>query len=384
MAKQNRDKSFADETQQNKNATKIVQYETRKNQKKKRKKKKINISLNIVIWVIPFVIAIIDIYYGTKLLLWAEKINKRGVCLNFIAENMLNTAMLVIETLLFIGTVCLAFLKKNKGACAIVSVIMLVALYGLVATNVKVVASIDSDKELVLTNIEKGVNALSNVNAQAIYQLRQYILEEDIFMENLEQYCGIPDNSLSQNERIDKMAELILLYLQNHVDDTVDKKLPHSYETNVLLADVRYGGFSYYKEQCEKPEYVGIKKEIYDCELTELEEAINCRIKADKALPTAENRRLIGVYYIDEGILRQNISEAGSAAACYESAAEWAVKSICSAATGNDVEAMKDAWGVLNSAAIYLEDVEESSDGENVQKVKNIRDAYIMVINQWK
>lgn len=261
---------------------------------------------------------------------------------------------------------------------------MLVMLYGLVATKLKVEASVDSDKETILSNIEKSMSVLSNVNIQAKYQLRQYVLEEDMYIENVEQYCGIPDNSVSQDERIDIKAEIILTYLRNHISDTSVREFPGSYETNVLLADARYGGFSYYKKQNEQPGNGSIRNELYDCELTELDAAIECRIKADNALPTAENRRLLGMYYIDEGIIRQNNSETGGAAVCYENAADWAIKSICSAAVVNDAGAMKDAWDILNNACAHLEGVEGSSDGENVQKVKDIRDAYAIVIDQWK
>lgn len=61
-----------------------------------------------------------------------------------------------------------------------------------------------------------------------------------------------------------------------------------------------------------------------------------------------------------------------------------AVKSIYSAAIINDVKAMKVAWKVLNNAAISLEEVEQSSDGDRVQMVKSIREAYKIVIDQWK
>ena len=384
MAKQNNDNSFADSSQQNRKETKIISYETRKRKNKTRKKQRGKIPSDIVIWVIPLIILMIDICYGTKLLSWAEEMNKRGVYLNFIAENMLDTAMLVIEILLFIGTVFLALMKKKRWTCAAVSVIMLVTLYVLTATKLKVAASVESDKELIVSNIEKCMSVLSNVNIQEKYQLRQYILEEDIYIENVEQYCGMPDNSISGNERIDIMAKIIMAYLKNHITNTSVEELPDSYETNVLLADIRYGGFSYYKKQSEQPENGSIINELYDCGLTELDAAIECRIKADNALSIAENCRLLGVYYIDKGALQKDISGAGDVAVCYERAAEWAVKSICFAAMVNDAAAMKKAWNVLDNAYMNLEDVEGSSDAENVKKVKNIKDAYAIVIDQWK
>lgn len=47
-------------------------------------------------------------------------------------------------------------------------------------------------------------------------------------MENLEQYCGISDNAISQDERPGIMAEIILLYLKNNVTDASEKKLPYN------------------------------------------------------------------------------------------------------------------------------------------------------------
>ena len=77
------------------------------------------------------------------------------------------------------------------------------------------------------------------------------------------------------------------------------------------------------------------------------------------------------------------MEEIDSATACFEDAAEWAVQSIYSAAVENDLEGMNDAWDVLNNATVKMEEAEGSDDGDRVQKMKNIRDAYRIVIDQW-
>lgn len=386
MAKQNTAQSFADETQQNEKTKETVQKKTENREKQKQgKKRKNRINLNVAIWLIPAAITLIDILYALWMFFWSKEIGKSSVYLDFVAEMMVDVAMLIIELLLLIGTVFLIFNRKNKGACVAVSFIVGVILYGLLAVNIKVTASINADKEKpVVESMEEMLKVLSRAQNQAAYKLQQYILEEDLFMENLDLYCGIPDNDISQEERPSIMAEIILTYLKSNVVDTSEKKLPYNYQTNVLMGNVLYDSFYDLKEESEKPENVSIKNKIYDYALNMLDEATNCRIEADNSLHTAGNRRLIGVYNIDAGVFHQSIGEIDSAVVCYENAAEWAIKSIYSAAIENNMKAMNDAWNVLNIAADKLEEVEGSSDGDSVQKVKNIRDAYKIVIDQWK
>ncbi len=403
MAKQNKDQSFADETQQNEKTRENVQKEAeskqkgekhnkkqgkckkKKHRKKQGEKQGKKSNQNVIIWLIPAVIAVLVISYALRMFFWSKEIGKSSVYLNFVADMMIDVAMLVIELLLFLSSIFLIFTRKIKGACVTVSAIMVVMLYGLLAVNIKVSASINADKEnAVAASTEVWEKVLSGMQNQARYQLQQYILEEDPLMENLEQYCGIPDCVISQEERPGIMAEIILPYLKNIITDTSEKELPYNYETNVLMGNVMYNSFSNLKDESEKAENESIKNRVCGHALETLDDAINCRIEADGSLHTAENRRLIGLYNIDAGACHQGIGESNSAVVHYENAAEWAIKSIYSAASENDVNAMKDAWEVLNNAADSLGEVEGSSDGDNVQNVQNIRDAYEIVIDQWE
>lgn len=388
MAKQNNDQSFAGETQQNKNTKEIVLKKTKKWQEKKREENqnqnRQKTYANIKIWLIPAAIAVIDILYALCMFFWSKKIEKSHVYLDFVADNMLDAATMVINLLLCLGTICLVSLGKNKWACATTTAIMGVVLYVLVAVNLKVTASINADKEQTVTvSIEEMLEVMSSIQDQVGHKLPLYILEEDLFMEKLEAYCGIPDNDITQEERPGIMAKIILPYLKSNVVVVSEKDLPNSYETNVLMADIVYKIFSELLEESENTENVSIKNKIYDYALSRLEEAIKYRKEADNSLGTAENRRLIGVYNIDAGVCCQRMGKLDSATVYYENAAEWAIKSIYSAAIENDVKAMNNAWDVLNNAACKLEEVEDSSDGDSVQKVKNIRDAYKIVIDQW-
>lgn len=384
MAKQNRDKSFADATQQNRKSAEIVPHEAGKKRKRRRRRRLDRKKLfNIIIWLIPLGLIIAVICYYNYLSAWSEGLNKGGEYLDFIAENMMNAVMLIAEILSLLGTVFFVCKKENKFACVAVTAAVFVMLYGLLAAKMKVDASVASDKELFRASIENAAYALNAVNMQEILQLRQYIPEDDIFMESLEQYRRIPEDSISREERLEIMAEIILSYLKSQNSDTSAGKFPNSYEENVLSANIKYEAFLWYKERGEQPENNSIKDMIDASGLTDLCEAIEYRVKADNAHPDAENRRLAAVYYIDEGDLRQNEGETGEAAVCYENAAEWAIKSIVSAAAVNDVEAMEEAWNVLDSAADLLEAIEESDESENVRKVTTIREAYELVIGQW-
>lgn len=392
MAKQNNDQSFAGEMQQNEKTKETVQKDAKKRrerkqgkkQKKKQKRKGKRTYANFVIWLIPLAIAVINILYALYTFFWAKEAGKSNVYQDFAAEKMTDVAMVVIELLLLIGTIFLGIMKKHKWACVMASVIMGVVLYGLCAVNLKVAASINADKEQPATaSVEKMLEVLSSLQDQTVYQLQPYILEKDLFMENLEPYCGIPDNNIDQEERPGIMAEIILSYLRSKSTVVSVEDLPNSYETNVLMGDIVYNIFLDLMEEGENSENVSIKNKIYDYALSRLEEAINFRTEADNSLYTAENRRLIGMYNIDAGVCCQRMGELDSASVYYKNAAEWAVKSIYLAAIENDVKAMNEAWDVLNNAAGKLEEVEGSSNGDSVQKVKNIRDAYKIVVDQW-
>ncbi len=399
MAKQNNDQSFADETQQNEKTKEIVQDETENKQKqgkkqnrkqgkgkkkKHGKKRRKKICLNVAIWLIPAAIFLITICYGRKRYLWSIEMNKSSVFLDYIADNMISVITVLIALPLTICTVICIAKRKNIGACVTVTCFMVIIWIMLWATNAKVVASVRTEEELIAVSIEKSVNFLGYIQNQTVYQLRQYILEEDLFLENLEQYCGITVNTISQDERSSIMADIILSYLKNNIKDTAEKQPSQSYDRNVMMGNVMHEDFCDLNKKSKKLENRSITKEICSHALNALDEAIKYRIKADNSLRTPENRRLIGVYNIDSGDCHQRIDEIDSAAKCYENAAEWAVKSIYSAAVENNVKTMKAAWNVLNNAANKLEEVEGSSDGDRVQKVNSIRDAYKIVIEQWE
>lgn len=386
MAKQNKDQSFAGKRKQNRDTNRKTTKEVKKEQKEKREKKYcVEFFKNIIIWVIPIALAMITICYGLNLGSWAKEVGKSSVCLDFIAEKMFDAVMMIIELLLFLGTVCCILKRKNMGACVIVSLMIGVILYGLLATRAKVAAAVYANREtLVVASVEKCAETLSSIQGKTVYQLPLYVLEKDVFMENLGSYCGIPENSISQENRPGIMAEILSQYLKSNFIEISEKELPSSYETNVLRGNVMYNSFTDFIEESEKSENASIKNDIYNYALQSLDEGIKYRIEADNSLHTAENRRLIGVYNIDAGVCNQCIGEINLAAKCYEDAAEWAVKSIYSAAIINDMKAMKDAWKVLNNATISLEEVEQSSDGDRVQMVKSIREAYKIVIDQWK
>ncbi len=381
MAEQNRNQSFAGKTQQNEKTEETVQNEKRGRKDQREKRKREN-----PFWVIPIALGVgLDILCAVRLYDWSKSIGKSSVYLNFVADSMANVVMIVMESVLAIATAVLSQKGHKKLAClfGVITTIIILIILGL--AGIKVWGSVNGDGESrTSTGMEESRKAFSPVEDQMVYQVQQYILEDDLFIENLEQYCSITDREISPEERPDIMAELILRYLKSKAVGTMEKVLPKDYETNVLFADVLYNSFSDLIDESRQPENGGIMDKICDYALKILMDAINYRIEADHSLYTAENRRLIGVYQIDTGDLYLRMEKIDSAADSYEDAAEWAVQSIYSAAVENDLKAMNDAWDVLNHAAVKMEQAEGSDDGDRVQKMKNIRDAYRIVINQWE
>ncbi len=380
MAEQNKNQSFAGKAQQNEKIEETVQKEKRgrKDQRKKRKQKSLR-------WMIPIAIGVgLDIFCAVCLYVWSKSIGKSSVYLNFVADGMANVVLIGMESALTIATAVLSSKGEKKLACflGVSSTVIILIIFGL--AGVKVWGSVNEDSESqTAAGMEESRKAFSPAGDQVVYQVQQYILEDDLFIEKLEQYCSMTDREISREERPDIMAELILRYLKSKAVGITEKVLPKNYETNVLLADVLYESFSDLLDESRKPENGSIMDRICDYALKILSDAIDCRIEADHSLHTAENRRMIGVYQIDSGDFFLRVEEIDSATACFEDAAEWAVQSIYSAAVENDLEGMNDAWDVLNNATVKMEEAEGSDDGDRVQKMKNIRDAYRIVIDQW-
>lgn len=380
MAKQNTNQSFAGKTQQNEKTEETVQNEKRgrKDQREKRKRENPRRVHTHLFWCL-------NILYAVCLYFWSKNIGKSSVFFSSLAEGAINIVVVGIQFIQFIYDKILSSKRKKKSAYRLGTAIAVGILIFIGATHFKILSSVKEDGEkMTSTGMEESRKAFSPVEDQMVYQVQQYILEDDLFIENLEQYCSITDREISPEERPDIMAELILRYLKSKAVGTMEKVLPKDYETNVLFADVLYNSFSDLLDESRQPENGGIMDKICDYALKILMDAINYRIEADHSLYTAENRRLIGVYQIDTGDLYLRMEKIDSAADSYEDAAEWAVQSIYSAAVENDLKAMNDAWDVLNHAAVKMEQAEGSDDGDRVQKMKNIRDAYRIVINQWE
>lgn len=374
MAKQNKALCFAYKIPKNKEQKKKIK--TKKNRKKR------NSNWNKVVWVVPFLASIGLVFYGVYLYCWSKEIGKDDVYLRFLSENMINAVLLIVEVLLFLGGIVCIIFRKNIWACIQITIVVIIIIYIFFSAQINVAASIAEDRN---NKISKEISTvtLDYVQEGPMYQLQQYILEEDIFMEKLGAYCGIPDNTIKQEERPEKMANILKQYLKGSVVDLSDKTIPLSYDKNVLMANLLYEDFEKWKKRSKKSENGGIKSEIYEYTRISLQDAIGHRIEAEKDYQTAENRRLLGRYYIDLGVCEQNISEIDMAADHYEDAAEWAVKSIVSAAFTDNIQAMKDGWEVLNDACDYLANLEQSDDGFRVEKIRTSRDAYKIVIEHW-
>lgn len=216
------------------------------------------------------------------------------------------------------------------------------------------------------------------------YQKEVYSAKEDIFIERLERYYGVEEGSIPQEETVDKMAILIERELSNSVNIQVNITIPQSYTDNCFIADILYGFYNDNNEMLKEDYSDYVITELGKNILDNLKKAKDYRELADRAHEDSTNQRLIGLYCIDLSDEYLRTGDIVSAEDELLDAANWAIKSIITAAAKGNQKQMKSALKVLESAEERLSDLQDKIGDSSIQKVKNCLEAYSIVVDNWE
>ncbi len=221
------------------------------------------------------------------------------------------------------------------------------------------------------------------VESQQTYQKAMYSMEDDIFVEKIYAYCGIEEDTLSEEECLAQRANIIRESMEKSVDPDARQSKPQSFVDNWDLADDEYRVYLYRKGMDTEGKSDNVLTKEKEKRLEDLESAKNYRILADYEYQDADNQRLITLYCIDSCDEYLQDNETDLAVQNLYEAAEWAVKSINSAAVFNDKGKMEEALKELKKAADRLEDLQGVIGDENIKKIIDCKDAYEKVISEW-
>lgn len=228
-------------------------------------------------------------------------------------------------------------LKVLKMFCGVV---ILVSLFAHGFGGIMYIIS-EVEKNPTTVVIDNGDEKLGDNTGK--YELKQYVFEDDPFIEQVHEYLGIEEGTTSSEQLIDGMVEVIKKELehQKRIANPTDEGIPQVYTDSIAVAELQY---ETYKVQRSRDWSVSTSYVIFliDIRLADLQEAISYRIKGDKFHIDFGNRRIIALYFKDKGdeyikkaeqyvktedaINHSDTLEVAQQA--YENGAEWCMKAI--------------------------------------------------------
>lgn len=329
-----------------------------------------------VILIIELILVLI---LSVALLRWTGNVEKRGVLFDFVAEQMFDIASIIVE--LTVSVVMGVQVMSGKKKFAYVTGCLAIAFifYGLIASYFKVYGAIQKDIEQIEA---EEIISYPTEDAIVIYQLSGYVLEEDIFVEDLELYYVVAENSISQTDRARKIADLVKGEVQNVPLESIVEHIPKTYENNNLTAAFLYQAYRFRKEEAEKQESATVQAYVQLEHLCIFAKAEVYRVEADKVYESSENRRWIALYNIDKGDEYKNGNSIEDAADCYELAAEWTINAMFLVVVTNKKDIIDKAWEALDEVVSRMESIVYSIGEERLSKIKNCNDAYKLIIDE--
>ena len=192
-----------------------------------------------------------------------------------------------------------------------------------------------------------------------------YLRDEDIFVEELELYCGVEKGSIAEGEEAKKRADILEKDIYASRKRREGKTKPPLFSANWEVADHEFRVFEsqqkILEEEIHKDETLSENKyfinEARKQRIDELETAKYYRIEADNQYEDAENQKLLAQYCISlcDEYLRDyeyNSSQESFDLALdnLQEGAEWAVKSMYNAAVVGDKDKIWKGMAELDKA----------------------------------
>lgn len=232
------------------------------------------------------------------------------------------------------------------------------------------------------------ISAPVEVTGAEVRYTKPYSRDEDIFVEELELYYGVEKGAIAEEEEAAARANIIEKVINESRKEREGKTKPQLFWDNWHMADY---WFRIYKKQIEileedKGTILGEDEaylnDIREYRIDTLKEAKKFRKLADDQYEDAENQRLTAQYCI--GISDEYISQKSYSLALdnLQEGAEWAVKSIYNAIIESNKDKMWKGMTELDNVIERLERMREKISEDIILKVKDVRDAYWILIER--
>lgn len=226
------------------------------------------------------------------------------------------------------------------------------------------------------------------VTGAEVRYTKPYSRDEDIFVEVLELYYGVEKGAIAEEEEAAARADIIEKDIDANRKEWEGKTEPQLFWDNWYRADYWY---RVYKKQIEileedmdtvLEEDDAYLSDIREYRIDALIEAKMFRKLADDQYEDAENQKLTAQYCI--GISDEYMSYKSYSLALdnLQEGAEWAVKSIYSAIMEGNKDKMWKGVAELDNVIERLERMGDKISEDIILKVKDVRDAYRILIER--
>lgn len=203
----------------------------------------------------------------------------------------------------------------------------------------------------VLENLGKPIVDME----QILIKKETYYFEGDPYVssEKIDGYRGVQKGKTEQEgSEIEAAAEVIYINIFDVFHPQTDTEESFiDYENKTATANAYHE--EYKKWYNNPPDGSDSEVAQFMCQgrIDILEQAIACRMKADKSYKDAENRRMVAVHYIEEGDEYQAAGNMEMAEKCYEQSAIWGMKALYLAVPGTNITKMEDCLDIIKIAS---------------------------------
>lgn len=283
--------------------------------------------------------------------------------------------------------------KKNRGyICLSVFSLCFVIIMLLFINTVRLIALNEDKKttekfDVVQEEQVEQQNQMSQgkpIETGSVYEKKRYSFKDDLFINEVDAYYGEVKGTIDEAKAPEMRAQLILTYIGNEKGVRKQREIPQNFWYNCEIADFQYSTYLDQLERAGKVKRESILPEIKSKRLRDLEDAKEYRILANDKYEDSDNQRLLALYCIDlcdEYLRDKNINYAQ---ANLVEGAQWAVQSICNAAVDGNEEKTEKGYQVLEKIVDRLEKMSGEIGGENIERIRNCRDAYKIVLQNIK
>lgn len=329
------------------------------------------------------------IFWLAILLLIAAGTGKISLFLDSLASSLeIFLAECVSLVVPLIGTIYSAVKKNQMATWSFALGICIVVAFILGINTIRLVSMEEAGGEPVgtktvsveQTSPPEQTSSPEETQKETVYEKKRYSLKDDPFIVEIEAYNGEEKGTIGEEEASVKRAELIQQDIEKERKIRKPREVPQSFWDNRDIADFQYATYLNQRERAGNVERKNILPEIKEDRLEDLEDAKRHRILADNQHEESGNQRLIALYCIDLCDEYLEDEDINSAQANLVEGAKWAVISIYNAALEGERDNMEKGYEALETVVERLEKMSGDIGGENIDDIKNCREAYRILL----